>query len=216
MSKWECGKGFPDISILIPLAGTLDITVTELLKAQRLSSQEPLKAEEVDEVVKMAITISAEEDNTILATKSKRAAVYFLCVIITCAEIGILFALGHSASMIINGILTVELLGAIFGFAYCFTIKERLPSYYDENKISHYSDGFFQMNMPGVTFNNKNWRHILSACRICSMLLMVLYPLVYLLLSYIKVPWVIQLIVEMAAIFAVIFIPVYVNARKYE
>ena len=31
VSKWETGRGFPDISLLEPLAGALDISVTELL-----------------------------------------------------------------------------------------------------------------------------------------------------------------------------------------
>lgn len=31
VSKWECGKGFPEVSLLLPLCKELDITVNELL-----------------------------------------------------------------------------------------------------------------------------------------------------------------------------------------
>ena len=35
ISKWETGKGFPDISLLEPLASVLDITVSEVLAGYR-------------------------------------------------------------------------------------------------------------------------------------------------------------------------------------
>lgn len=35
ISKWETGKGFPDISLLEPLAKTLDITISELLAGEK-------------------------------------------------------------------------------------------------------------------------------------------------------------------------------------
>ena len=35
VSRWERGKGFPDISLLVPLAEALDITVLELMNTER-------------------------------------------------------------------------------------------------------------------------------------------------------------------------------------
>lgn len=47
ISKWECGNGFPEISLLLPLCNELDITVNELLSGQRVSEEEyQKKAEE--------------------------------------------------------------------------------------------------------------------------------------------------------------------------
>lgn len=47
ISKWECGKGFPEVSLLLPLCNELDITVNELLSAKRLSDDSyKQKAEE--------------------------------------------------------------------------------------------------------------------------------------------------------------------------
>lgn len=37
ISKWECGNGFPEVSLLLPLCNELDISVNELLSAKRLS-----------------------------------------------------------------------------------------------------------------------------------------------------------------------------------
>jgi transcriptional regulator with XRE-family HTH domain len=37
ISKWECGNGFPEVSLLLPLCNELGISVNELLSGERLS-----------------------------------------------------------------------------------------------------------------------------------------------------------------------------------
>ncbi|MBQ4207842.1 MAG: helix-turn-helix domain-containing protein [Clostridia bacterium] len=39
VSKWETGQGFPDISLLEPLAGSLGISVIELLSGESISNR---------------------------------------------------------------------------------------------------------------------------------------------------------------------------------
>lgn len=47
VSKWECGNGFPEASLLLPLCNELEITVNELLTGERISQQNyKKKAEE--------------------------------------------------------------------------------------------------------------------------------------------------------------------------
>lgn len=45
VSKWERGAGFPDVSLLEPLADVLELSVLELLHGQRKSSEERLSPE---------------------------------------------------------------------------------------------------------------------------------------------------------------------------
>ena len=40
VSKWECGKGLPDVSLMMPLCQILKISVNELLTGRRLQSSE--------------------------------------------------------------------------------------------------------------------------------------------------------------------------------
>ena len=40
VSKWETGQGFPDISLIEPLAKALDISVIELLSGQPVTPQD--------------------------------------------------------------------------------------------------------------------------------------------------------------------------------
>ena len=47
ISKWECGNGFPEASLLLPLCNELEITVNKLLTGERISQQNyKKKAEE--------------------------------------------------------------------------------------------------------------------------------------------------------------------------
>ncbi len=48
VSKWETGKGLPEVSLMMPLCETLNITVNELLSGERISEESyKEKAEEI-------------------------------------------------------------------------------------------------------------------------------------------------------------------------
>jgi len=40
ISKWECGNGFPDTSLMLPLCKVLDITANELLSGKLLTNED--------------------------------------------------------------------------------------------------------------------------------------------------------------------------------
>lgn len=47
ISKWECGNGFPEVTLILPLCNELEITVNELLTGARVSEEDyQKKAEE--------------------------------------------------------------------------------------------------------------------------------------------------------------------------
>ena len=46
ISKWECGNGFPEVSLLLPLCNELKITVNELLSGERVSEEDYRKKAE--------------------------------------------------------------------------------------------------------------------------------------------------------------------------
>ena len=56
VSKWENGKGFPDISILEQLSAELGISITELVKGEKSE-----KNKETDSIAKEIIEISKKE-----------------------------------------------------------------------------------------------------------------------------------------------------------
>lgn len=40
ISKWECGKGLPEVSLMLPLCAALDITVNDLLSGEKVSTSD--------------------------------------------------------------------------------------------------------------------------------------------------------------------------------
>lgn len=56
VSKWETGISIPDVALLIPLAEILDVTVTELLKCQRLEKEVSMDCVQVEDLVKTVIS----------------------------------------------------------------------------------------------------------------------------------------------------------------
>lgn len=55
VSKWETGRGFPDLKLLEPLAQTLEVSLVELLQGERTSSP-TLSVEEAGQVAARAIS----------------------------------------------------------------------------------------------------------------------------------------------------------------
>ena len=47
VSKWECGNGMPDVSLMIPLCEILEISVNELLSGEKLSQEKYVEKAEV-------------------------------------------------------------------------------------------------------------------------------------------------------------------------
>lgn len=54
VSKWETGKGFPDMKLLEPLARALDVSLVELMRGQRLEA-DALPVAEAEQVVSQAM-----------------------------------------------------------------------------------------------------------------------------------------------------------------
>lgn len=46
VSKWECGKGLPEVSLMLPLCAALGITVNDLLSGEKVSSRDYQKKAE--------------------------------------------------------------------------------------------------------------------------------------------------------------------------
>lgn len=55
ISRWECGLGCPDISLLEPLSNELHVSILELLKGKRLLDNKRLENDDVDYLIKVII-----------------------------------------------------------------------------------------------------------------------------------------------------------------
>ena len=218
VSKWERAQSLPDITLLVPLAAVLGVTVTELLEGQRISQQQVMPKQQVETLVQKAIHFSDEEPKSGVLSW-QYLPVLAVSVLAAALEVILLLYLGQLA----NGVLLMELLWTVFGVYFCFFAPRRLPAYYDENRISAYSHGPFRMNLPGVSFNNGNWPHIVGFCRFWCLAALVLYPLLTVVhswlletLSYGVAVYTAIHSVALLLILSSLFVPLYVLARKYE
>lgn len=226
VSKWETGRSIPDVALLMPLAEILGVTVTELLECHRIDNPQPLPAEAVETIVKKAVTY--QEFETEKGKLNKKWLVpYCICALLSIGQLICIRYIFAINSPIYASIQTVVVLSSVLGGYFCLFAKDRLPDYYDENKISFYSDGPFRMNVLGVHFNNHNWHHIIHYIRLWTLISMAMYVLisVFSISIFIYLGNVIDLYIPEVALASVstlvilvfsLVIPVYFIGKKYE
>lgn len=73
VSKWECGKGLPEVSLMLPLCSTLNITVNDLLSGEKVSESSYQKKAEEN-------MLDLMKEN---AENKKRMALSIICGVIT-------------------------------------------------------------------------------------------------------------------------------------
>lgn len=215
VSKWERGLSIPDVSLLMPLAELLGVTVTELLECRRIPQAEPLDAKQTEVLVQKVIGMTGEENR---GSRKKHGKWLLACSLLGGLELWLLTLAGISWEEITVSLGTVMLLMVVFGLYFCIFARERLPDYYDENRISSISDGFLRMNVPGVCFNNNNWPYILKAGRLWCLLGLALMPAVYYVFRRLTLEswhgsWI---YISLFLVLGGLFLPMVVVGRKYE
>ena len=216
ISKWETGHSVPDITLLVPLAEVLDVTVTELLECKKIEKAESLNVEQAEDLVKKVIGLSEEEKGIRPQFDMKKAILFFGALLISVLQLLVLHHMEYMQYFEIFVGFTVGMC-ALFGAYFWFFIKEKLPAYYDENKINVYVDGMMHMNMPGVYFNNSNWPYIVKAVRIWSLLGMTVFPIAFVVLSSMlsKYRPTSDVLLTLIFILGGLFIPIYTLGRKH-
>lgn len=214
VSKWETGASIPDTALLIPLAQLLDVTVTELLLCQRQPDIQMMNPTDVENVVKIAVSYPQENHTRVWKTSGYWKLWYVLSLFI---GLLILF-ISNNFDIQNDNATTSVLLGALFGAWFCFFAKEKLPKYYDENRINGIIDGPFRMNVPGIHFSNKNWPHIIAVGRIWSCVVMIGMPLISLVLSYFYPQlWIdYQLTIYLTVMLIGLIVPIYIIGHHYQ
>ena len=107
ISKWECGNGFPEASLLLPLCNELEITVNELLTGERISQQNYKKKAEEN----MVNMIREKEEN-----KQKLLLTTMIGVISTITFVTLLLVVCFYTDVITLPIKTVLMMIALSVF----------------------------------------------------------------------------------------------------
>ena len=94
ISKWECGKGMPELSSIIPLCQTLHINVNELLSGERLPEDGYSKKAEEN-----MMSLIQETENTKRNSNSRMILIITVIAIVLCVGYMILTNMGLSMGL---------------------------------------------------------------------------------------------------------------------
>lgn len=213
ISKWETGISIPDVSLLIPLSQLLGVTVTELLQCKR--GAEDMNTEEVEQLLKTAVTYNENTRQSIRPNRKQQLPKYLLFATVAAAETLAVLFLFRGSSQASNLMLMQIMMIAFCGY-FMLVLQEKLPDYYDQNQIHYFSDGFLRMNLPGITFNNRNWPHIRKTLIRSSQTISFVYPLIFALSElFIPQEWALaKVLTILVPILGGLFLPMYLAAKK--
>lgn len=214
VSKWETGVSLPDVGLLVPLAETLEVTVTELLTGER--QLQPMPAEQVEDLVKKAIVYGEETPRRNREELRRNAWVYFLCLAVAAAEMAAIYLLKCPVDY--EYLMLTVGFGVGFGWYFLFGARVRLPEYYDTNRINGMVDGPFRMNIPGIRFTNRNWPYILRCGGIWAMASLVGYPALTMIMTSLAATFwsAAEEPILLVLLLGGLFLPIYIVGRKYE
>ena len=144
ISKWECGKGFPESSLILPLCKELDISANELLSGKLLTSEDYKKC--------------AEENLIILKNKQENSVKHLLTLEWVVALISLAtYLVSFIYAMIFVDEIVWKILLIVFGvivllIGVAFAIRiEQIAGFYECKNCGHryipkYSSVFFAMH----------------------------------------------------------------------
>ena len=124
ISKWECGGGFPDASIILPLCKELDLNANELLSGKKIKDDEYKKLAE-ENLIQLK---SKDEDQTRFILKLEwvigiLSSIFFMAFVFIASYITMQTWL--RIILIVGGLLVF-----IIGIHFCLVI-ERDAGYYE-------------------------------------------------------------------------------------
>ena len=214
--KEMCIRDRPNVVLLIPIADILDVTVTELLRGEKIDTQKNIDTKEVEELVVGSLDMAVR--NSIHQHRKNWILAYLLCFLISITEIIMLVVSGNSIAEMKDDILLVTGLMLLFGAWFCFFAKDILPTYYDANKINYVSQGIFRIHLVGLSFNNGNWMYICTTLKIWTLATVVLYPLAgIIIINCLNIAlWDILSKIFLIMILGGMVVSIYIIGKKYE
>lgn len=217
VSKWERGLSIPQVSLLIPMADILDVTVTELLKGERIQEDKPMNIKEVEKLVTSSMTLKLEEQKQTQSNKKQGKILYLVMIIGIILEIGILMLMNQLSLAENYDLFIFEAMFLSFGTWACLFARDSLPVYYDQDKIGFVMDGIVKINLPGVAFNNSNWQPVLHITRITLLSLAFICPFLTIITKQLGQDLIFlnQFIIPIISLIG-IYVPILITAKRYE
>ena len=121
VSKWERGNSMPNVTLLIPIADVLGITVTELLQGEKLKENKTLNSDVVETLVVNSLDLSLRD--TIRQRKKNWIFAFLISIGVVVIEAILLTVSGISIEQMGDS-LYISLLMLLFACWLCIFAKE--------------------------------------------------------------------------------------------
>lgn len=120
-------------------------------------------------------------------------------------------------SFLTNEYLSIAGLCILFSIYFTFFVKEKLPIFYDQNKLNYYTNGIFRIHITGLNFNNSNWPHIIDVNCVGLGILIIIIPfIVYLYSAFSLFSFTVLKYGLIVLLILFILIPTYIVGHKYK
>ena len=96
---------------------------------------------QVEDLIRKVVDMSATNPEEERRKKIKNIKIFSIAMGLACIEYFILY---KYANLDLKNILTPMILGLVFASQTWLFVSDKLPAYYDENKISFVSNGFLE------------------------------------------------------------------------
>lgn len=111
ISKWECGKGLPEVSLMLPLCDALHITVNDLLTGERVPQADYQKQAE-ENLMELMQQNEENRKNLILSLVCGSVTVVAVCALVALAASLPLPAAARAALVLLAAVTAVMGVGA--------------------------------------------------------------------------------------------------------
>lgn len=178
VSKWERGLSLPSVPLLVPLAGALDLSISELMACEEAPHEERLGRAEADRLIAASLDLSGA---TLTGRQRALRCAVFAATVAVWGVLTVAAAHLRNLDTLLSGFSDPAVSGGLLMLValawFSFFCHETLPGYYDENRISFVTQGPFRMNLGCLMrVHNGNWPAICRAARWSAAAAAVLLP----------------------------------------
>lgn len=146
VSKWERGNSMPNVTLLIPIADVLGITVTELLQGEKLKENKTLNSDVVETLVVNSLDLSLRD--TIRQRKKNWIFAFLISIGVVVIEAILLTVSGISIEQMGDS-LYISLLMLLFASWLCILQKNYYRHIMIQIKLILYHKEFSEYTWQG-------------------------------------------------------------------
>lgn len=135
ISRWETGRGIPEVSLLMPLSKALDISVNELLTGERfILEQNSEEQNQYEDLVMVPVIISRTDEAIVDVIMEKDEEIksinksMWIFIILCCVQVLILYVIPNVIIMLNPTAEPIEFIifGSLINFVFAGAMKDKI------------------------------------------------------------------------------------------